>query len=158
MIVLHTAQIYYNLFVKQNLRLNNSNLHEISPSTTVNIPQLFCGKSKNQCLNNVHIEHATTVSTDSNPHNQAFKHSNWQFNNRHHTILNRRIIRRRIEYVFSREDAGTYTCRARVPQTGITKCHWSLVWIHLVNFLCSSTSFSIFLLSWVGVWLVGYRF
>ena len=82
-IVLDAAQIYYNLFVKQNLRLNNSNLHEISPSTTVNIPQLFCGKSNNQCLNNIHMENATTASTDSNPYNQAFKHSNWQFNNRH---------------------------------------------------------------------------
>ena len=45
-IVLDAAQIYYNLFVKQNLRLNNSNLHEISPSTTVNIPQLFLRKVK----------------------------------------------------------------------------------------------------------------
>ena len=64
------------------------------------------------------MEHATTVSTDSNPLNQVFKHSNWQFNNRHHTILNRRKFGI-IEYVFSREDAGTYTCRARVPQTGL---------------------------------------
>ena len=117
-IVLDATQIYYNIFVKQNLRLNNSNLHEISPSTTVNIPQLFCGKSNNQCLNNVHMEHTTTLSTDSNPHNQTFKHSNWQFNNRHQRVLNRRKFGI-IEYVFSREDAGTYTCRARVPQTGI---------------------------------------
>ena len=46
------------------------------------------------------------------------RHSNIQTGNLTTAIYNTRKLGI-IEYVFFREDAGTYTCRARVPQTGL---------------------------------------
>ena len=106
-----TILICSNFLPRQLLSNSTCQLNFLAESQTINVWILF----KHQLLqllrckqNQIHIIR------------QTVKHLNWQFNNRW-SNKDMKIYRRwnvGIRKLFFREDAGTYTCRARVPQTG----------------------------------------